>query len=903
MASRSIYPPIVNSYEPAFVAGSNSTLRVYFSLSSLSSSASTFLTSVSDTGMASAFNIQAQVFDKNGKSVVNTQSNPSTSRYRSAGIILNLNAKQVKPGENYYYIVINNSDIKNGWIVGMKYKVQLRLSTVLYNPNTHPKQEVWLQEFSNSFSEWSSYTYTKAISNMTVQVPLFDYDSSDSSSFYNENTVYTLADVDLFGSIFNENSESNELYDTFRVCLYKNDTLIEDSGDVDRISLGNESESYFRYKFKTKFQQSTEYMISLSFITINKYSLDKPLVFRFVVSNLAVEENKIFLTTIDDNKDDLLADKTTLEEEEDEGRIGLKLYSQIDKPWYGNICIRRASQEDNFATWEDIAILVIKEKVINDLDIYYDYTIQSGVWYKYATQIIGIDGARSELNEIVTPIQRLFNYSFLLGQNNQQLKLQFDNTISSFKDQILDSKTETIGSKYPYISRNAIVNYKTFPINALITYWMDEYNTFLSNGKKDIYNYDNIVELYDNYAEEHNRYQYDYTYEKDFRELVLKFLEDGKPKLFKSPTEGNIIVRLMNVSCSPNQSLDRMIYSVSMNADEIADNTMENYLKYGFYNPGEYGTDFSTSSYYIGQIDGKFNAGNNAINSDNIFKKIYEKYDSQTMNKAGFTQRLTSISRIKITINGYYMNVNGVETYIPNHQMRIKNNSGDLVVGNNLLLNYLGGNETLITIYDPRGIYEFDSLLTFYYTGDGVNNDSLCLLNDDEGLVTAINATVDFVYSLTNAPYRAHDILLRTPRYGIGQFYEEVQPGTSITNILYYKHYVESNSVFKYLRGISSIEIEANPHTVFGIKDDLDGEIEYHEVNETGILRLYEISNIALLTYVGKRYLKEPYNESTVSEEIITEDVFYDDKYCIRKSSADVSITYRYVEIQGRYKP
>ena len=36
MASRTIYPPIVNSFEPAFVAGSGSQLRVYFSFSALS---------------------------------------------------------------------------------------------------------------------------------------------------------------------------------------------------------------------------------------------------------------------------------------------------------------------------------------------------------------------------------------------------------------------------------------------------------------------------------------------------------------------------------------------------------------------------------------------------------------------------------------------------------------------------------------------------------------------------------------------------------------------------------------------------------------------------------------------------------------------------------------------------
>jgi hypothetical protein len=33
---------------------------------------------------------------------------------------------------------------------------------------------------------------------------------------------------------------------------------------------------------------------------------------------------------------------------------------------------------------------------------------------------------------------------------------------------------------------------------------------------------------------------------------VLRWLTDGKPKLFRSPGEGNFIVRLMNTSLAPN---------------------------------------------------------------------------------------------------------------------------------------------------------------------------------------------------------------------------------------------------------------------------------------------------------------------------------------------------------------
>ena len=76
----------------------------------------------------------------------------------------------------------------------------------------------------------------------------------------------------------------------------------------------------------------------------------------------------------------------------------------------------------------------------------------------------------------------------------------------------------------------------------------------------------------------------DYYYEKKFREFILNFLYDDKVRLYKSPTEGNILVRLTNVSCTPNQSLNNIIYDFSATAYQIADEHMENYSKYKIYN-------------------------------------------------------------------------------------------------------------------------------------------------------------------------------------------------------------------------------------------------------------------------------------------------------------------------------
>lgn len=63
--------------------------------------------------------------------------------------------------------------------------------------------------------------------------------------------------------------------------------------------------------------------------------------------------------------------------------------------------------------------------------------------------------------------------------------------------------------------------------------------------------------------------------ERNFKLEVLDWLTNGKPKLFKSATEGNYLVRLMNTSLAPNDQLGRMLHTFTSTAYEIADVTYE----------------------------------------------------------------------------------------------------------------------------------------------------------------------------------------------------------------------------------------------------------------------------------------------------------------------------------------
>jgi hypothetical protein len=62
--------------------------------------------------------------------------------------------------------------------------------------------------------------------------------------------------------------------------------------------------------------------------------------------------------------------------------------------------------------------------------------------------------------------------------------------------------------------------------------------------------------------------------------MIYDFLYSEDVKLFKSPTEGNILVKLTNITFEPIASLGRILYSFTATAVEIDDANIINYKKY-----------------------------------------------------------------------------------------------------------------------------------------------------------------------------------------------------------------------------------------------------------------------------------------------------------------------------------
>ena len=188
------------------------------------------------------------------------------------------------------------------------------------------------------------------------------------------------------------------------------------------------------------------------------------------------------------------------------------------------------------------------------------------------------------------------------------LRVRLNQQIDTLKYIVNEQITTTLGNKYPVIFRSGNTKYRQFNISGTIATGGDKVEnlteehicsstgtpTFDSKSlegeslflsEEDLSNsYGNTV-IYEDYKNKYNiTSQNNFIFEKALRDKVIDFLYDNSAKLFKTLTEGNIIVKLTNISFTPNKTTGRMIYDFSATATEIAETTIENYDKYNIIN-------------------------------------------------------------------------------------------------------------------------------------------------------------------------------------------------------------------------------------------------------------------------------------------------------------------------------
>lgn len=239
----------------------------------------------------------------------------------------------------------------------------------------------------------------------------------------------------------------------------------------------------------------------------------------------------------------------------DNGLIRITIQDDIDPVISGSFVISRASDKSGWM-WEEFRRFDLRAADPKKWELL-DCTVEQGVKYRYSLQQYNdfdVYSDRIVSNDELADFEDSFLYD-----GEKQLKIRFNPQVSSFQTTILESKMETIGSKYPFITRNGSVGYKDIPISGLISYQMDDAELFMTKKELGID------------AFSHNLTSDNITAERMFKIAVMEWLSNGKPKLFKTPTEGNFVVYLMGVSLSPENGLGRMLHSFSCTATEIGD--------------------------------------------------------------------------------------------------------------------------------------------------------------------------------------------------------------------------------------------------------------------------------------------------------------------------------------------
>ena len=425
-------------------------------------------------------------------------------------------------------------------------------------------------------------------------VGVFKYTAIPEVSIENLSIETTNSNIITYIGNYRQNEQTGDQTEkvySYRFDLYENDKIIETSGELIHNSFENDSQfsSSDSYVISKELPSMKYYGIQYTITTINGLTVSSP------IYTIYENTNDLILPNLPENIN-LFANCNS-----DDGfvDVGLRLVNptSADFSLKGKYRLKRASSLDNYSSWFDMKEFLFDAFYAADETIYLlkDFSVQQGVEYKYSISQFSEYVTTSKIVSNIVKVD--FEDSFLYD-GEKQLKIKFDPKVSSFKTTVLESKTDTIGGKYPHFFKNGRVEYKDFPIAGLISYNMDENNLFSVDDAYEFERSSTPSVSDEQKIKTTNLTGENIAKERDFKLKVLDWLNNGKPKLFRSPTEGNYIVRLMNISLAPNDTLGRMLHSFNATAYEIAEFNYENLILYGM--TGGYQEELN--SYKINQV-------------------------------------------------------------------------------------------------------------------------------------------------------------------------------------------------------------------------------------------------------------------------------------------------------------
>lgn len=242
------------------------------------------------------------------------------------------------------------------------------------------------------------------------------------------------------------------------------------------------------------------------------------------------------------------------------------------------IAVLRSNLSEGLLRWQEVTR--IKNGSIQEAYLY-DYFVENGNYYRYALQPITADGRKGPITGAFDVVSTYEGF-WMLGEKDKQFSFIYDGNISTINHNQSESVIETLTGKYPFVVSSADLDYKTFQFSGKLTYEQDVHRLLVSNTYSEAISPDptipiNFVEI--KYGDEAGtnrktdigKLDESMVMQRIWRNKILEWLKDGRPKILKSEAEGNILVRVTNVNVTPVRSLYGLIADFTCTMTEIGD--------------------------------------------------------------------------------------------------------------------------------------------------------------------------------------------------------------------------------------------------------------------------------------------------------------------------------------------
>lgn len=356
-----------------------------------------------------------------------------------------------------------------------------------------------------------------------------------------------------------ESGDVTEKVSSYRFDIYNssNETVYTSGEQLHNSSNDVETyESYDNFELNVDLPIDTSYRIKYSITTINGLEVSTPR-YRIIQKASLKAEIQASLQVAMDKENGYV----------NVNLVGIKDQNGLETLATGAFLLSRSSEDSNYTEWDEISRFKLAAQPPTRR-LWQDFTVEQGKNYKYSIQQYNDNGLYSDRilsNTVYSDFEDAFLYD-----GEKQLCIKYNPKVNNFKADVLETKMDTIGGSHPFILRNGRTYYREFSISGLISYKIDDMELFLEKAN---YNFK---------GETTNLTGENIAQEREFKMAAYKWLTNGEPKLFRSPGEGNFIVRLMNVSMSPNDVVGRMLHTFTATAYEIADFTYNNLNDYNF---------------------------------------------------------------------------------------------------------------------------------------------------------------------------------------------------------------------------------------------------------------------------------------------------------------------------------